>query len=541
MLRKLVFLLLAISSITVSGQEEEMKRKRKSKRDTSQVILQPQRLEIPIEDMRDDFDVVDGYEGGLLVVQDTHEGVDNGEIWQFYLVNRNLEIEWKLVQIIPTGVELIGYDYSLGYFFLLFDKANRYKEYQVTVIDVKGEKAINSEIELPFAMDLQYFEALDEGILLVGNYNYRPVALVHDIVGDKPKVLPGFYNYNERVFDLVIDEENKTFSIVLAERMRNGKYTNRIKSFTYSGLVIEENLINPGEELNLVDGTTTNFGGGIQYMAGTYSVKTSTFSRGVYISKFVNGQQKFLKNHNYGDLDNFFAFRGERAQKRIERKVARKRARGRDPKFNFQLYIHDIIPSGDLNILIAEAYYTRYAQNSSSYGGGYSPYQIGYLNSSNGGFPTNGSFLGYKYTHAIVLAFNSQGEVVWDNSFRTNDITSYNLEESVAVNIQGDNAAIMYIDDDQIKSKAVSGSNVIEGKTYNPIRLLEDGDKIRGRSDDIRGIKNWYQNNLYSYGLHRIKNKNHPRPRVRKVFYINKIQFDEEVVPSQDSKFKVSP
>ncbi len=531
-----------MSTLSCLGQEEKVERKRKNKKDTSQVILQPQRLEIPIDDMRDDFDVIDGYEGGLLVVQDTHESVENGEIWQFYLVNRNLEIEWKLVQVIPSGVELIGFDYSSGYFFLLFDKANRYREYQVTVIDVNGEKAVNSEIELPFALDLQYFEALDNGILLVGSYNSRPVALIHDILGDKPKVLPGFYNYNERVFDLVIDEENKTFSIVLAERMRNGKYTNRIKSFTYSGLVIEENLINPGEELNLVDGTTTNFGGGIQYMAGTYSLKSSLYSRGIYISKFMNGQQKFLKNHNYGELDNFFAYRGKRAQKRIARRVERKKARGKEPKFNFQLYIHDIIPSGNLNVLIAEVYYTRYSNNTAAYGGGYyNPYQMGYLNSSYNGMQPYRSFLGYKYTHAIVLAFDSQGEVVWDNSFRTNDITSYNLEESVAVNIQGEKAAIMYLDDDQIKSKAVSGSEVIEGKTYNPIRLLEDGDKVRGRSDDIRGINNWYQNYLYSYGLHRIRNKKHPRPKSRRVFYINKIEFDEEVVQQEDSKFKVSP
>ncbi|MEQ9230788.1 MAG: hypothetical protein RIF46_08885 [Cyclobacteriaceae bacterium] len=541
MLRKLVFLLVAISSITVSGQEEEMKRKRKSKRDTSQVILQPQSLEIPVDDMRDDFIVVDGYEGGLLIIQDTHEDVKNGEIWQFYLVSRQLEIVWTKNQVVPTGAELMGFDYSLGYFFLLFDMPRKYREFQVMVIDVAGKQAVRSNIELPFAMDLQFFEALDNGILLVGQYNFRPVALVHDILGDKPKVLPGFYNYNEQVFDLVIDEESRTFSIVLAEKMRNGKYTNRIKSFTFEGLVIEENLINPGEELNLIDGTTTNFGGGIQYMAGTYSKKTSLYSRGLYISKFVNGQQKFLKSHNYGDLSNFFAYRGDRAAKRITRKVERKKAKGKEPKFSFRLYIHDIVQFKDKNVLIAEAYYAKYSTSTSSstYGSAfYNPYS---LRRDPSGESIYRNFIGFKFTHAIVLAFDSNGEIIWDNSFRTNDITSYNLEESVAVNIQGENAVLMYLDDNEIKSKAVAGSDVIEDKTYTPIKLMKDGDKIKGGDEENQGVETWYDNYLYSYGLYRIRNKNHPRPKTRRVFLINKIQFDSEVVKDEDSKFKVSP
>ena len=531
-----LFLLLVLVSF---GQDLEIsqdttKRKKRVRFDTSRVISQPLRLEIPVEDVNDDFDVVEGYNKGLLVVQNTNEQLPNGSLWQFYFVNNNLEIQWKLSRVISNRSSFIGYDYSDGYYFLLFDNSQKYRGYQIIVLDVNGESSYFQEFDLPVDIDLEYFEALDNGVLMVGSFNFRPVALIYDMTNGKHKVLPGFYNNNERVFDLVMDERNRAFSVVLAERMRNGKYTNRIKSFTYDGLLIMENLINPGEQLNLVDGTTTNFGNGVQYMAGTYSLNTSLYSRGIYISKFTNGQQRFLKNYNYGELTNFFSYRGKRASERIRRKSSKKKARGKEKRFNYRLYIHEIVPKGDLNILIAEAYYPRYSTatnyGTSRYGGGY------YMNGPTMG-PTYQSFLGYKYTHAIIVAFDSKGDIIWDNSFRTNDITSYNLEKSVAVNVQGDKAVIMYLDDGELKSKAIQGDEVLEDKTYNPVTLLHPGDKEINRDNEVYGVKNWYENYLYSYGIQKIKNKSFPKKeRKRRVFYINKIQFDKAIKEYPDAR-----
>lgn len=511
--------------------EEKTKRRKKNKKDTSEVLIQPLRIEIPIEDVRDDFEVIDGYEDGLLIVQNTNEDVENGEIWTFHMVDNELQKKWDINQIIPDGSDLVAYDYGIGYYFLLFDTPSRFKKFKALVVDVRGENVVVHEFETPFVMTLSFFEALDNGILLVGQHNFRPVALVYDLSGGKAKVLPGFYNHNEHVFDVVMDEENRAFSIVLAERMRNGKYTNRIKTFTFDGLLVVENIISPGEDLNLVDGTTTSFGSGIQYMVGTYSFKNTDYSRGIYISKFVNGQQRFLQEHNYGDLNNFFAYRGTRAAKRIARRVERKKAKGKKPRFNYKLFIHEVIRKGDLNIIVAEAYYARYASGNRYYNGltnFNSPYAI---QPNTYGQPIRANnFLGYKFTHAIIVAFDSKGNIVWDNSFSTNDITSYNLQESVAANIQGEKAAISYLDDGLIKSKVIEGNQVLEGKTYSPIKLLNKGDKLTLKSSEIRGVRNWYDNYLFSYGIQKIRNKEFPKgERRRKVFYINKLEFNTEL------------
>lgn len=525
------------SDSIADAKHERPKREKKIRKDTSDIIKQPIRVEIPVENTNDEFDVIEGYEDGLLVVQNTNEPMPKGSVWKFYFVNNDLHLEWTLSQMISDRSILLGSDYSNGLYFLFFDNAYRYKEYQLLIVDVSGERMQFLNFELPFDVELEFFEAIDDGILLVGYYASRPVAMIHNLVTGTPKILPGFYNHNERVFDLVMDDESQAFSIVLAEKMRNGKHTNRIKSFTFEGILISENLINPGENWNLIDGTTTKLGSGVQYMAGTYSVRNTIYGTGMYLAKFTNGQQKYLRNHNFGDFSNFFAYRGERASERIQKRVSRKKARGRMPKFKYQLFIHEIFSKGDVNILVAEAYYPRYASGTSF---GTSGISNPYYGSSYYGYNSyryTRVFMGYKYTHAVVMAFDSKGAILWDNSFKTNDITSYNLEESVAVNVQGDKAVIMYLDDGDLKSKVVEGDEVLEGKTYNPIKLLHPGDKEMNRDNEISGVRNWYENYLYSFGIQKVKNKTFPRKeRKRRVFYINKIQFDEAVPDYPDAR-----
>ncbi len=530
-----------LSGIRKSSPKKEQKIKDRqdrkcSKKDTSTIITQPLRIEIPVENRNDDFEVVKGHEEGLLVIQNTKEYTENGIIWKFHMVNNDLVIDWETEQFIPSSHSLVGYDYNADYYFLLFENERKYLQYHLIVIDVKGQNTMMRNFSLAFEMDIQYLEALDMGILLAGTHNYRPVAMIYDIINDVPKVLPGFYNRNERIFDLVMDDVNHSFSTVLTEKMRNGMYTNRVKTFTYDGLLMLESVLNPGENLNLIDGKTTSFGNGVQYMAGTYSKKASLYSRGIYVSKFTNGSQQFIKSYNYADLKNFFKFRGEKAARRVQKRISKKKAKGKEPKFEYRLYIHSIVQRGDINILIAEAYYAQYSSgttNYSTYGrGGYSnPYY---------GIPGRRGFLGYKFTHAVLMAFDSRGNMIWDNSFKTNDITTYNLEESVAVNVQDDRAVIMYLDDDLLKSKVVEGDEVVEGKTYNQVKLLYPGDVVRG-SSETKGIESWYDNYLYSYGIQRVTNKllpNSSPDQKRKVFYLNKIQFD--TAPANSKDFRIS-
>ncbi len=496
---------------------------RRHKVDTSAVLFQPVRHEISMQDRGDEFHVIQTKEKetDLFVAQDLNErGSQNGK-WVFHLINDDLKKVWVTHYKAPSGVNLIGYDYSKGYYFLVYEYLDKWNLYHSVIIEKETGKTLQQDFELPFDIELQYVEALDNGLLFVGNYRFKPVVVLHDVVSGKPKVLPGFFNQEDRIFDLVINDESRIFSVVLARRMRNGKYTTETKTFTYDGLLVEENIVNPGERISLIDGTTRNVGNGVQLLAGTYAHRNSLYSNGIFISKFVNGRQKFLKNYNYGDLNNFFAFRGEKAESRIKRRIARKKSRGKTPKFNYRLYIHDITSDGEQNVLVAEAYYPKYQQMNPGFG---------YYNRFD--YPQSRvpqtRLVGYRFTHAIIVSFDKQGNVLWDNSFRTNDITVKNLQASVAVNNQNDRAVIMYLDENVIKSKVVEGDQVVEGKSYTPVKLLNKDDQLLSRDSDFKGLESWYDNFLYTYGVQSIRNKyQEGSNKRRRVFFLNKIQFEE--------------
>jgi hypothetical protein len=281
--------------------------------------------------------------------------------------------------------------------------------------------------------------------------------------------------------------------------------------------MIQQNIIDPGERKNLIDGAATSFAGGFQYVAGAYSRKSSQYSRGLYLSKFINGRQRFVKYFNYADLSNFFGYMREKREARIKRRIERRKAKGKKNRFNYRLLVHDIIERDETYILIGEAYYPRY----SSYGA------MNWESTWRTAGSNRQGVIGYRYTHAIVVAFDRNGNILWDHSFSIDDVFTPNLEEFVTVHIHNDRVELVYLEENLIRSKVIEGDEIVEGITYTPVKLGSEKDVLRTRDPEFEGLEHWYENNMYAYGVQRIKHKvNGSAGGERKVFYINKIAYN---------------
>ena len=508
-----LFLLLFINVLILSAQ-------RKKDQDTSAVIVQPGRIEFNLYDFSMQYDIVNGEDNGLLVYLETEDRTEHGYNWTFNLLDTALNQVWTRIFPIPFDSYLTGTEYHDGKYYLLYN-ASRYRNEDLLLLELDAETGNIQMIEINtvFPIQLTFFEVIDDNILLSGYTNFRPVLLTFNLNVQKPRVVPGFYDNKSDIIDIVIDDEAHMFTVVQSEKMRNNHYTMRAKTFTSEGDLIQNNIIEPGEKKNLVDGASTSFYGGFQYIAGTFSKKPSQYSRGLYLTKFVNGRQQFTKYHYYADLTNFFGYMNSRREQRIKDRIERKKEKGKKPKFSYRLLVHDIIQRDGEYLMIAEAYYPRYSSYSSpgTYGtgayGGYNSY--------------NPSFMGYKYTHAIIVSFDRNGNIIWDNSFGVDGVETYSLEENVAVNHTNDKTVLMYLDENTIRSKIVKGNEVYEGKTFNPVRLTYQSDEIKSKDPEIEGLKNWYGNVMYAYGEQRIQNDQGEGGRTsRRVFYINKITYN---------------
>lgn len=504
-----VLLLLILSHALLSQKKGET--------DTSSLIAQPNRIEFEMDDYGMDYHVIGGEDMGLLVVQETEKRSSDGYSWTFHSVDTALNIQWTRILPIPFESNMIGYEYHDGRYYLLFN-ASRYRNEDLLLYEMDAVTSDHRKMEINtvFPIQLTFFEVIENNVILSGYTNYRPVLLTYDLEEQKPRVVPGFYDNNSDILDVIIDDEALMFTVIQQERMKNKKYTIRAKTFTSDGDLIQNNGINPGEKKNLIDGASTMFFGGFQYVAGTYSKKHSQYSRGLYLAKFVNGRQQFIKYHPYADLTNFFGYMNERREQRVKERIERKRSKGKQPKFSYRLQVHDMIQRGDEYLMIAEAYYPRYSNYSTSSFGGYN---------YSGAQRYNPSFMGYKYTHAVVVSFDRNGNILWDNSFKIDDVETYTLNEFVAVSSSEDKVILMYLKDNIIRSKVIKGDEILEGRTFNPVRLAFANDEVKNRSPELEGLKTWYDQTMYAYGEQRIRNEYGTGGQVsRRVFYINKIK-----------------
>lgn len=498
---------------------------RKKERDTSAVILQPNRIEFERIGDQSEFYVVPGDTDGILVAEQTYEPAKGGgDIWKVHLIDTALKIHWSQNLIIPVGGGILGYEYFDGRFYLLFSK-NQFRNEELVVYQFTANtKEFNTyEITTVFPIQISHFESVGETLLIAGYANYRPVVITYNINDRIPRVVPGFYDNKNNIIDLVVDERSKLFTVILAEKMKNKKFTVRVRTFTDKGDIIQDNLLNPGERRSLLDAASTTFAGGLQYLAGTHSRKSNQYSQGFYLSKFINGQQQFNKYYPFADLNNFFGHLKPKREERIMNRIERKRERGKVKRFNYRLLVHEILERDGEYIMIAEAYYPRYNYSASTSGGSYGNYGR-FAPSSFGGDPY---FLGYKYTHAVVVGFDQNCNILWDQTFKIEDTQTYSLDENVVVSASGDKVILMYLEENEIRSKVVKKNEIVEGRTFNPVKLSFEKDELKTKDPNVEGLQRWYDKTLFAFGEQSIRNPTGILGKTtRKVFYINKIQYD---------------
>ncbi|MFY0653212.1 MAG: hypothetical protein JXQ96_14315 [Cyclobacteriaceae bacterium] len=498
---------------------------KKAKKDTTtekhSFIVQPNRIEFEIDNRDGDFQIISAEENGLLVINETKERNRRGFAWNFNLIDSSLNIQWTKKYTIPYGSSFLGYDYNDGGFYLLFGKSQyRLEEMRVMRLALHNGDTASYTVNTVFPVQLSTFEVLDNTILFGGTANYRPVVMLYDMVAQKPKVLRGFYNSNSDIIDIRTDDPSKTFTVILNEKTFKKKVTVSIKTFDATGNLLQTKSLDTDFDKSLIDGVSTTFSNGEQYVAGTFARRKSEYSRGLYLAKLDRGQQELIKYHSYADLSNFFSYMKVKREQRVKSRIEKRKEQGKKVKFNYRLLVHDIVQRGDEYILIGEAYYPKYSSTNS--GGYYSP--TGSYDYRN--MWINPNFIGYNYTHAVVVGFDKYGNILWDNSFEINDVLSLSLNEFVKVNVEEDRIVLLYIYENVLRAKIIQGDEILEGKSFDPIALKFQSDEVKDDYKDVEGMDNWFNGKFYAYGVQHIKNLKDKDVKLnRKVFYINKIQY----------------
>ncbi|MEM6840831.1 MAG: hypothetical protein AAF944_24045 [Bacteroidota bacterium] len=481
-------------------------------------IVQPERVEIEIDNNSDNYVVVSAEERGLMLFRETDVRQKNGtRLWEFIHYDTDLNEKWKRTYELNSLLSLRGYDYDRGQLCILFQKG-QYQDKAMEMINMNvasGDTAYHT-VRRIVPVNLEFFEIIGQTVVLGGNINYRPVVMHYDMLLRKINVLRDIYRENGEIIDIIPNKRDNTFDVLIAEVTPEKVKTVTVKSYDQYSNMLQSAPLKPQGRRNLLDAQVTEFDGQRQFLAGTYGPKRSRYSRGLFVATLGPSGDQQMRYYSYADLENFFGYMRERREERVKRRIEKKKQEGRKIRLNYRMVVHELIADGDKYIMLGEAYYPKY--NSYYYSGFY-----GYGSSRN----NNMYFDGYRYTHAIAVCFDKKGELLWDHAFKLDNAKSMQLEQLVHVTSQENRVVLMYSYDGEITSKVIQDNGEVQDVVTSEVALPSPDDKIRRNDKEVFGIQKWYDEYFYVHGTQDIRTvANSGISSTRKVFFINKVAYN---------------
>lgn len=296
-----------------------------------------------------------------------------------------------------------------------------------------------------------------------------------------------------------------------------------IRHFDNTGDLIKTVVLEPDENKNLIFGRAAKMDNDNQVIAGVYG-KSAQYSRGIFVAEVNPFGEYVIRYYNFADLQNFFHYMKASREKRVKERIERRRVKGKKIKFNYRFLVHELIPYGNQFVMLGEAFYptysTRYNFANAQALNSPSPWSYGMSNRYyNSPYRSDVVFDGFQYTHAIVIGFDAQAKLTWDNSFEINGLKSYQLEQFVKILPEKDKIALIYMFENVIRSKVINNNQVVEGTAQDPIMTSGQQKSLRNRVESSK-LEYWYANHLFVYGVQNVIDDNEVS---HKVFFINKL------------------
>lgn len=460
-------------------------------------------------------------------------------------LNAELDREWSINGTIEENLDFVKSSYDGQSVYLLFSR-QRTDFYQVVKIGLAGfmETFFLSAVE---RFQITDFQTLGYSVFMAGTVRDEPMLLYTNLASKQSKVLPGATQANTVIQSVDIDSTHRLVNVCYAAR-KNREIKLISRTFDEYGQMVSQVLVEPEEDVSLLNGRLFMLNDSTKLMIGTYGFRNmqggnnSGASQGLFLSKIVYDEVEFTQYHSFTDFKNFFNFMNERERERMERRIERKKESGNDVKLNYRLLVHDIIEQNGNYLISGEVFYPEYRNNNmgpygmNSWWGSpmmMSPWGMGmfpgwglwnpYLWDPWFGsrrFNNGQIFNGFVYTHAIVASFDSKGNRLWDNSLPFENVRDMELKEKMRVRANNDQTvAMFYSNKGAIKAKVFDQDKTLADLAPIPVTTTEINDKVRQTATDE--VLYWYGNYYLAFGFQRITGEEGRR----NVFYLNKISF----------------
>ena len=471
------------------------------------------RLEFEIKPNQPQPEIVPIEKQGIIVFNPAIEKKEDGlSSIKFTFYNTEFEKVWEKSVVSNKKLNLNFYEYFDGAFYLIFNNVTK-ESLEVVKIDPATAEVSNYEFYVVRGTKISDFVVKDDKVVIGGAIKNTPLIQQMDLKTRKIKTLPSIVEGKSvEVQEVFINSKTKAISAVISSTFNKNKNV-IVRTYQKNPSKFDDLVISSSRKFDFHTAKVTGLNAFEKLVMGTYGYRKNSNTQGFYIAKFVGDKQEFLKFYSFTELDNFFSFLDNWEKVKIENKAKRKKQKGKDLKINYRLLTHELISQGDQYIMIGEAYYPVYRRERFIDYFGYRRY-----------YNYRTVFDGNQFTHAVIAGFSQTGDLVWDHSFKINDIKTRGLNEKVKAYVAADNITLFYNLEGNINKLIIQDNKVNHrGET---LALATEYQNDRVKRADIGSAEYWYDNYFIAWGYQKIKNlDNLEVKKKRNIFYINKMSF----------------
>lgn len=498
-------------------------------------ITQPARYEIEQKQGATSPLLVSMQEKGLAFLLDKEKIMDRKSRWYLVLLDTTLNEAYKKELALESRLKLVGYDFIDNDLHFLFREGDTNLNNLVLLrIDVKTHQETSYTITQQIEFRLSHFSMLKNTALFGGYIANEPAVILYDLEQNSQKILPGFFLTDNELLDLRVNKNN-TFNVLLVDRGNKESKKIVLRTYDSQGTQLLEDVVNIPKEKTIISGITSTLERDELIIVGAWGVDNSKLASGVFtlmVDPFGNQSIQF---YGYNDLKHPFDFMNAKRAEKIKTKESSNKKNERKPGFKNALHIVKMDETKKGFTLLAEMYST-FATSFSS-GNPYSPYSSPFFNTpqffspysnryTNGAFPSYGNrAIGETVFHALVIEFDSKGNLLKDNGLQLEKVKLSSLEQvSDFVSIPAGIGQVYKKESELIFT--VTEANDLSTQDTVKIQLKNPTDKVTFESTEDGGIRSWYRNVLYTWGYCTLKHTEKSIDPSRNVYYINKIRLD---------------
>lgn len=430
---------------------------------------------------------------------------------------------WQVKPLIKNDHRVKMYYRENNFMYFLIQK--KITEYDILEFDLTNGNGRIFKLEDIIPLEVNEFKVFNQVIFFGGEVDNRPAVLWFDYLHAKtPKVLPQINTLKAEIRNISYSIDGEIVSVLLTSN-KSGKPTIYIQNYSLDGHLLNKVELKPDKSYNLLSFRPYVQNQNEQLIFGTYGHKNSNLAQGFYVTKFENMEQKNIRFYDFSQFKNFFDYLPEKQRNKLYEKIAQKQDKGKTKVHDLNILLSELIEQDDKLLLFADSYTTTTVQSSNYNARNIKPYTTtlpAIAQNWTPQMPTTQNNLVYHYKNAATIAFDKQGNLLWDNAFEYKDTESLILTSHIAFNVVKDSIYGLKMQNQNFEYKVMS--DVVKNLAIETTKM----DTIFGQAkanDEIEPqIIAWYANYFLAYGSQTLKTFDKETGKQKKeVFYLTKL------------------